>query len=210
MHRGGTGTAQLWVTHDVPTIFFTAISDNTKIQTPQPLFGGYAPCTLPGIGIRNADLAEKMKNGEPLELDIHEIIENRTIGGDWEVEFQGRDVRSYNRDDVITIGFSTGGAGYGDPLERDPAAVLQDVSRGFVSERVARDVYCVACDIEHGRVDDGKTAELRAEERRKRLVEGCPYDAFEVAWLKRRPREDILKYFGSWPDGKLERPVIRP
>ena len=210
MHRGGTGTAQLWLVHDVPTIFFTAISDNTRIQTPQPLFGGYAPCTLPGIGIRNADLARKMRNGDPIELDIHEIIENRTIGGDWEVEFQGRNVRSYKQDDVITIGFSTGGAGYGDPLERPPEAVLEDVTRGFVSERVARDVYRVNCDLARGRVDAEKTAELRAKERRDRLEQGRPYDEFEKEWLKRRPPADILEWFGSWPHGKAERPVIRP
>ena len=209
-NRGGTGTAQLWVTHGVSSIFFTAISDNSKIQTPQPLFGGYAPCTVPGIGIRNADIVEKMRNGDDINLDIHEIIENHTINGDWEVEFQGRGVRSYQEDDVITIGFSTGGAGYGDPLERDPDAVLEDVTRGFVSENVARNVYKVVCSRESGKLDQDATAELRATERTRRLKEGRSFDDFEAEWNEKKPREDILEWFGSWPDGAPQRPVIRP
>ena len=29
-------------------VLLMAIADNSKLQTPQPLFGGYAPCTVPG------------------------------------------------------------------------------------------------------------------------------------------------------------------
>jgi N-methylhydantoinase B len=35
------------------------------------------------------------------------------------------------------------GGGYGDPAERDPAAVREDVLDGFVSREAARDVYGV-------------------------------------------------------------------
>ncbi|MBV9004766.1 MAG: hydantoinase B/oxoprolinase family protein, partial [Solirubrobacterales bacterium] len=51
-HRGGVGTVQLWVAHQAPQVLLMAIADNSKLQTPQPLFGGYAPCTVPGIAIR--------------------------------------------------------------------------------------------------------------------------------------------------------------
>lgn len=36
---------------------------------------------------------------------------------------------------------SPGGAGYGDPRERDPGLVLQDVRRGYISESSARNIY---------------------------------------------------------------------
>lgn len=39
--------------------------------------------------------------------------------------------------------YSGGGGGYGDPLERDPAAVVEDVLDGYVSREAARDVYGV-------------------------------------------------------------------
>ncbi|MGH8598547.1 MAG: hydantoinase B/oxoprolinase family protein, partial [Gammaproteobacteria bacterium] len=47
-YRGGVGTVQMWVAHHVPQVFMMCIADNSKLQTPQPLFGGYAPCTVPG------------------------------------------------------------------------------------------------------------------------------------------------------------------
>jgi N-methylhydantoinase B len=43
-----------------------------------------------------------------------------------------------------------GGGGYGDPLERDPRAVAEDVAQGLVSEAAARSRYGVV-----GRAEDG-------------------------------------------------------
>jgi N-methylhydantoinase B len=34
-----------------------------------------------------------------------------------------------------------GGGGYGDPKRRDPAAVAEDVTQGYVSNEAARDIY---------------------------------------------------------------------
>jgi N-methylhydantoinase B len=36
---------------------------------------------------------------------------------------------------------SPGGGGWGDPAERDPERLEEDVQQGFVSERAARDLY---------------------------------------------------------------------
>ena len=146
-HRGGVGTVQVWVAHHVPQIFFMAISDNSKIQTPQPLFGGYAPCTVPGISIRGADLMERMKNGEKdLKLELFDILSRKTIGGQWQNEFFGRATTMFNQNDVITFGFATGGAGYGDPLDRDPEKVIQDIKDQIISDWSARQVYKVIYD----------------------------------------------------------------
>lgn len=54
-----------------------------------------------------------------------------------------------------------GGGGWGDPLERDPAAVGTDVLRGLVTINGARR-YGVVCDA-RGRVDQGATETLRKE-----------------------------------------------
>jgi N-methylhydantoinase B/oxoprolinase/acetone carboxylase alpha subunit len=36
---------------------------------------------------------------------------------------------------------SAGGGGYGDPRERDPAAIAEDVKNGYVSEEKAAAAY---------------------------------------------------------------------
>lgn len=55
---------------------------------------------------------------------------------------------------------TAGGGGYGDPAERDPQRVLEDVIDGYVSVEAARDIYKVS--ITDGRLDPDKTRMLRA------------------------------------------------
>ena len=209
-YRGGVGTAQMWVAHHVPALYMMAIADNTKLQTPQPLFGGYAPCTVPGIGIRNSNVKQLMSEGDAsLELDVQELLTRRTIGGDYEVEFQGRSVRPYNNGDVATFAFSCGGTGYGDVLDRDPKAVEVDLLKGVLSEQAAEFVYKVVWDAGMRRVDLEATAALRAKELVARKQRGKRYEDFEPEWLKQKPREDILTYYGSWPDAKIVNPLLR-
>ena len=209
-YRGGVGTAQMWVAHHVPALYMMAIADNTKLQTPQPLFGGYAPCTVPGIGIRNSNVKQLMSEGDAsLELDVQELLTRRAIGGDYEVEFQGRSVRPYNNGDVATFAFSCGGTGYGDVLDRDPKAVEVDLLKGVLSEQAAEFVYKVVWDAGMRRVDLEATAALRAKELVARKQRGKRYEDFEPEWLKQKPREDILTYYGSWPDAKIVNPLLR-
>lgn len=209
-YRGGVGTVQLWVAHHVPAVYMMAIADNTKLQTPQPLFGGYAPCTVPGIGIRNANVKQLMAEGsKALDLDVQDLLTKKPIEGQYEVEFQGRSVRPYNNGDVATFAFSCGGTGYGDPLDRDAKSVEQDLVKGVISPDAARHVYKVVWDAQQRRVDVDDTARLRSQELAARKARGRRYDAFEADWLKQKPRDEILAYYGSWPDAKEVAPLLR-
>lgn len=72
------------------------------------------------------------------------------------------DVLPLRRGDVVTLR-SSGAGGYGDPLERDPAAVLRDVRRGVVSTEAARADYGVVLTERDGQlqVDAPATARKR-------------------------------------------------
>lgn len=209
-YRGGVGTAQMWVTHHVPAVYMMAIADNSKLQTPQPLFGGYSPCTVPGIGIRSANVKQLMMEGdEKLKMDVEDLLVNKTVGGSYEVEFQGRSVRPYMDGDVITFAFSTGGSGYGDPLDRNPAMVEADIQKNVITPGTARQVYRVVWDEATRRVDLDATAELRSQELVARKGRGMPYAEFEKGWSAKKPSDDILMYYGSWPDAKVVTPIMR-
>jgi N-methylhydantoinase B/oxoprolinase/acetone carboxylase alpha subunit len=55
-------------------------------------------------------------------------------------------------------------AGYGDPLDRDPAAVREDILDDFTTLELARDAYGVVFSDESSlTIDEAATAELRAE-----------------------------------------------
>ena len=62
--------------------------------------------------------------------------------------------------DTVQVNMNAGG-GYGDPLERDPEAVLGDVLDGYVSLQGARDDYGVAIDPATTSVDLAATGKLR-------------------------------------------------
>jgi N-methylhydantoinase B/oxoprolinase/acetone carboxylase alpha subunit len=60
-----------------------------------------------------------------------------------------------------------GAGGYGDPLDRDPAAVVRDVIGEYVSIEMASKQYGVVIDPETMSVDEKATIELRADLRVK-------------------------------------------
>lgn len=206
--RGGCGTAQFWAVHHVPALYFMAIADNSTIQTPQPIFGGYAPPTVPGLALRGTKVSELLAALEDRTLDFQSLVEGRF--GELVTEPFGRTTRAIEGDETVTIGLSTGGAGFGDPLERDLAAIEDDLTKGLCSAWSAREVYHVIWDADRRRIDREASAALRHEARRARIARGVPFDEFEAQWSKRKPPEDILSLYGSWPDGRPLAPAFRP
>jgi acetophenone carboxylase len=206
--RGGVGTAQLWVAHHVPFLFQMAIADNSKIQTPQPLYGGYAQPTVPGIVVQGVNVGETLASAEAGSLSLEALLAGK-FGGEVVASPYGSAVHPVNGGEAIIVGLSTGGTGYGDPLDRDPVDVEVDVAKNLVSHEVAKNVYGVVIDRQTGRVDPSATEAERASQISARLSRGLPYDEFEAAWSKRQPDASILEFFGSWPDGAVVTPLIR-
>ena len=67
-------------------------------------------------------------------------------------EIDGNRMYTLNRGDTMTI-ISSGGGGFGDPMQRDTEAVLRDVRNGLVSVTAAREKYGVA--VRRGRAACG-------------------------------------------------------
>ena len=208
-YRGGVGTVQMWVAHHVPQVFMMCIADNTKLQTPQPLFGGYAPCTVPGVSIRKSKIKEQLAHQKDLKIDLQEILSDKTVQGDYQTEFLGRSVRPYDNGEVITFGFSAGGTGYGDPLDRDPESVAADLDKGTVTAETAQRIYKVVWDESTRRVDKAATEAARKAEFAARKQRGKPFEAFNAEWSKKKPPEEILEYYGTWPDAKPNKVWMR-
>lgn len=64
--------------------------------------------------------------------------------------------------------FVPGGGGYGDPLERDPSLVEQDIRNGFVSPEAAKNLHGVIMDKSGWNVDIKATKKMRAVKRQSR------------------------------------------
>jgi N-methylhydantoinase B/oxoprolinase/acetone carboxylase alpha subunit len=210
LNRGGSGAVQQWMIHKVPEMLSLCMGNGSKIPLGQPLFGGYASAPIPGISVRKADLLQRMKSGDPtLALDHRSIFEQRDIKGDWTFELIARTPSMYREGDLL-FGFSGGGPGYGDPLERSPKSVLEDMKKNIISAWTAENIYRVALDPEGRKLDASRTNEMRVAERKARLSRGKSYDEFMAEWSKKSPPQEILQWYGSWPDAKPIAPVFRP
>ena len=109
----------------------------------------------------------------------------RNPGTNREVDLANTDILTIGPGEVIHV--TCGGAGgWGDPLARDPDAVLLDWRRGWVSEEHARDAYGVV--IADGAVDPDSTRTLRASlangEHRGFYDVGPEREAFESVWTQ--------------------------
>jgi acetophenone carboxylase len=208
-HRGGSGGVQQWMIHKVPHLVSLCMGNGSKVPLSQPLFGGYASAPIPGISVRHAELLKKMAEGNPqLSLDHRDIIENATIGGECTYELVARIPKLYDEGDLL-FGFSGGGPGYGDPLERDPELVLEDLRKKIISDWTAQNIYRVAYEPERHKLDPERTRQMRDQERRARLARGKSFEEFHVEWNKKSPPSEILQWYGSWPDAKPLGPVFR-
>ena len=211
-YRGGVGTAQMWVAHHVPMVFMMAIADNSKIQTPQGLFGGYAPCTIPGVSVASADLMQRPGGGRRHRPRHHPKSSARTASAaSGATSSKGRAPRPYH-----------GERRHHGPPSRPagPATATRwsatrsrsaTTSTRGSSPNGPRSTSTRSSGI---RSAGGSTPRPRSgaapTSARRRIARGRPYTEFEAEWPQRKPPEEILTWYGSWPDAKVVEPLMRP
>lgn len=143
------------------------------------LFGGYPGCPIGYATFRGLSEAE--------------LLEGPPAHDPRSVEHQSWGTFEIGPSDLQVIRYS-GGGGYGDPLERDPEAVLRDVLEGAVSERAAREIYGVV--LRDDEVDALATQEARRAVRAARLGK----DATEIP--EQRPE---VERSNQWVNEFLQR-----
>ncbi len=157
--RGGTGGELAIVPHDSPDggLHYVISGKGSKFPMSDGLSGGFAGMTNDYVWVH---APKETHNTDRFAQSLD------SIRGEHEAISWG--VFPLMGDDALYVRWN-GGGGVGDPLDRAPEKVQQDVAEGIVSERAARDVYGVV--IHGGRVDDGATKARRGELRAERLVE---------------------------------------
>jgi N-methylhydantoinase B/oxoprolinase/acetone carboxylase alpha subunit len=208
-YRGGVGAAIGYVTHHSSYVVWTSSQKESKIPTHAGLFGGYSETVVPGIRVVGTNVLEHLASGRPdIPMNDIELVQNNVFGGQLILEHQTRSAIVSHRGELFCSS-TQGGGGYGDVLERDPHAVVADVRRGTITDWVARNVYRVAYDPETLTVDEAETERLRSEERTARKARGKTWDEFHEEWNRLRPPDEALTYYGTWPDARKNREVIR-
>jgi acetone carboxylase alpha subunit len=154
--------------------------------------GGYPAATRYRYTLTNTNFKEAVEQqlplpheeGDPANPDFARLLKgtlNRTPGQSASVQFQ--------RYDIIhqTTG---GGGGWGDPLERDPEVVVQELNEGLTLERTLKNVYGVVAEKvsdDEWVLDVDATNRLRRDIRSQRLARAVPTKDFLA-----RERESVL------------------
>ena len=160
---GGAGAEAALALHDAPEgkIKIIAFGVAGLRNSGQGLFGGYpaAPSLLMLLeDSKLADLiAQRKYPSDMTDLGGHSRL----------LPYSELELR---KDDVLYIRAASGG-GYGDPLEREPRLVSEDVRNGLVSRETAEQVYGVVMDESAQTADLSKTQELRIQLRQQRTVQ---------------------------------------
>ena len=160
--RGGRGTQVAITPHRNPKpIQLLNLAGCTAHTEARGLYGGYPAPAQPTFLLRGAHPLEDVASGSmPGDLADFHSRDRRTL--------KSREVVRVYRGDVY-VSVQAGGAGYGDPLERDPASVLRDVGQGVCSAEMAREVYGVELGAEAMTVLEDETGVLRQRLRSLRL-----------------------------------------
>jgi N-methylhydantoinase B len=173
-YRGGA-CHEFAVVPDGAKGFTAVLGPGRGMEAPmsQGIFGGYPGCNTASIQFRNGNASSLPESGAVTKGDSEDRI--------------GAGVTEIEPDDIQYIRYD-GGGGYGDPLDRDPRLVAEDVLEGLVTAAAAHDVYGVVLDSKRGEVNVRGTRVRRAELRRARLEPNEPTDAVEgPADVKRTP-----------------------
>jgi len=157
-YRGGAGMEFGVVAHDAPDggINYVISGKGDDFPMSDGLGGGYPGAPNGYIWVRQnsgANDSKALRSTFPLSL--------ADIPG--EQEPVGWGVFPLMGEDALYIRWN-GGGGYGDPLEREPKAVLDDLLAGVISRESAEKIYGVALD------NDGTSIDLKRTERCRETI----------------------------------------
>jgi N-methylhydantoinase B len=164
-YRGGVSIEFAAVVHKAPgPVSFNSTASGVAAPAGRGLAGGLPGAAVSNLVLRESDIWRRLKSGrtptEPADVFAvrADVREAKSLTGLGEQDFV-----------VSVLG---GGAGYGDPLRRDPALVARDVAEGRVSPVMAHAAYGVV--LNDGLADQTATDATRAAARKLRLAEARP------------------------------------
>lgn len=199
-YRGGSGTGFGMMVHGVPVMYVGGFGNGSRHPATPGVFGGNA---VPPVFIRTVEGSNYQALLATGARRPHRYGDLYTPGnaetgtpGYHNISMPTQPVAQ--GDTFYTC--TGGGAGYGDPLERTPEAVLQDLRDQVVSPWAAANIYCVAADEHLLKIDEAQTARLRAAARAARRQRGKSWDDFHSEWNAKRPGPQVLRCYGSYPD----------
>jgi acetone carboxylase alpha subunit len=195
-YRGGCGYETLRMVYGAKdwTMFFMG---NGYISSDCGLMGGYPAAAGYRFEAHGTDLKERIAkrlpiptggDADPDHPQYEQYINAKEVIRDKQAITTETIFENYD----LYLNYLRGGPGFGDPLERKPKSVEDDLNGGYLLPRYAEKVYgAVLHQDENGRyvVEEAATAKRREEIRKKRLKRGVP----TKQWMEKERQKILAK-----------------
>ena len=192
--RGGLGHTAVWMVYNTPGLEYQCgdAGMRSKVVGNHGMYGAYPTVPdRPGYG-RDTNVKELIDAQKPL---IHErggpespavasAIKARDVQDNMVAPFVTPEpLHDYD----IIVHPIAGAQAMGDPIARDPAAVVNDLNEGWTTERVASEIHGVVTSKPNGAyvADEAKTSKKREKIRKQRIERAIP---FKDWWEKEREK----------------------
>ncbi|MDY6862505.1 MAG: hydantoinase B/oxoprolinase family protein [Thermodesulfobacteriota bacterium] len=186
-HRGGAVPEMVMSVRNTPLFMAGCMGSGRLVSPTQGLFGGYPGSTTCFQYSSNTNLNELIDSNGEIPYRVDEI--NMLVKGEHEYLPISTKIRPLKEGDLIGWK-SLGAGGCGDPLERDPGAVMKDIKNKMTGERTATEIYGVVFDRETLKIDYEKTTKLRERKRKDRLRNGIPAKQYIKDMVEKRKRRE--------------------
>ena len=185
-YRGGNGWQSLrlgWGAQEW-TMF---VAGSGVMATDGGLMGGYPAAAGYRFQANKTNIKERIEKGLPIPLGGDVDPDNPTFEDNMEAEVIHRDRQAVSTQEQfgdydVIMNYLRGGPGFGDPLERDPKLVENDLNEKYILLRYAEQVFGCVFTEEKGvyTLDVKGTQEKRKEIRKQRLERSVP----TKEWMK--------------------------
>ncbi len=144
-YRGGNAFMSTWVINKSPEVRIVTSEHSSRVFDNAGMCGGYpAPTCQMHRVVRNSNISQRADDRKPLVhstgLDQNELTMN--LEGDHQIIEGPHITAPMKAGDIFTHSYN-GGGGYGDPLERDPILVLDDIIQGQSSRIHGENIHGV-------------------------------------------------------------------
>lgn len=159
---------------------------------PYGLYGGYPPPGPWSLLLKKTNIPELIKNKQPVPHSLTEVLdmikEGRLKVGSIELRQGSTNSRRLEHGDLLIIQ-RAGGPGLGDPIDRQPEDVKNELAQGWITQKRAEAIYGVVAsyseETAEWSIDLKATEQKRREIREARKRRGIPTKEW---WKKERQR----------------------
>jgi acetone carboxylase, alpha subunit len=195
-YRGGSGYETLRLVYGAKdwTMFFMG---NGYMSSDCGLMGGYPAAAGYRFEAHGTNIKERIEKRLPIPTGGDRDPDNPEYDNLMEAKEIIRDKQAITTETIfenydLYLNYLRGGPGFGDPLERKPKMIEDDLNEGHLLPRFAESVYgAIVTQDEKGKyiIDEEATAKRREQMRKERLQRGVP----TKQWMAKERQKVINK-----------------